>query len=459
MLAALPGPGQQWIGFEPSRTDDAKKVDENGNALNQNNSETKKNKKEKRDKNVVLIKSENVAGHRGDIIDDLDKLIEFIGGNDKDGTSKSKSNVNKSKLNKEERSINKKQRTRSKAKNDNMQKSTSMEEISITKLEDFNFATENESKVPLRPTKSNSDRPRERRSWGNSEPLQFQSLQLYANASAENLADFRVVTKKKKSKKRRNSISSGRRQQYANDANNRLIQSPELRRKSACSVPHSEKSNDSSDLDSVHSLPIDTNRIAMDHDSLNSNHPISYADIAKNSNSLERPKWNRPPSERKNNKGDKNLKNFINEVSNSLLTETVDKVQPNSPTDTQQTITPAIIQNPISTTSTTKTPSSTPSSTPSLTPSSTPSSIHNNTNNNNNVSDQKRPATKTNLTNDVTTYAQNWPCINKTTETKAKNQNVTKPSRNGNNNIKNVKNTQINSTATKSTKITNTKVS
>lgn len=44
-------------------------------------------------------------------------------------------------------------------------------------------------------------------------------------------------------------------------------------------MPHSEKSNDSSDVDSVHSLPID-----------DLNMPISYADIAKNSEKLKEKK-------------------------------------------------------------------------------------------------------------------------------------------------------------------------
>lgn len=114
----------------------------------------------------------------------------------------------------------------------------------------------------------------------------------------ENLetAEFCVVTKKKKSKKRHNSLSGpNSRQQYSRASNSsdfNRVPSPELRRNQPFSVPHSEKSNDSSDADSVHSLPIDTDRIKE-------NLPVSYADIAKNSNSLERPKWNRPPSERK----------------------------------------------------------------------------------------------------------------------------------------------------------------
>lgn len=163
-------------------------MDENGNALNQSNSETKKNKKEKRDKNVVLINSQDVVGHRSDIIDDLDKLVEFIDGNEEhqhqqQSGAKSKSNLHKSKqlhkhVSTEEKPANKKQRTRSKAKNGDMQKSTSMEEISTTKLEDFNFSKDPDSKVPLRPTKSNAERPRERRSWGNSE-VSFGLLRKY----------------------------------------------------------------------------------------------------------------------------------------------------------------------------------------------------------------------------------------------------------------------------------------
>lgn len=92
-----------------------------------------------------------------------------------------------------------------------------------------------------------------------------------------------MVTKpKKKSKKRHNSIGGGRRQNSTSESNSKHTNrapSPDLRGKTACSVPHSEKSNDSSDVDSVHSLPID-----------GLNAPISYADIAKNSEKLKEKK-------------------------------------------------------------------------------------------------------------------------------------------------------------------------
>ncbi|XP_049824312.1 uncharacterized protein LOC109604854 isoform X3 [Aethina tumida] len=282
--------------------DESKKVDENGNALQQTTNTKSKKKKIQSDKNVVLIASENVEGHRSDIINDIPKLVEFIGGSEALGK---RPNVHKSKqLHKQHTSEDgskggsKKQRAHStkgkESRASELKKSNSLGEISTANLADFAFGTDVDAdgtkhgdggaKVALRVTKSNNaDRPRERRSWGTVEPPPFPGLSNdTSNEHLENsaAADTWIETKtKKKSKKRRNSVSSGggRRQATgtegcARHAHNRAP-SPDLRGKVACSVPHSEKSNDSSDVDSVHSLPID-----------GLNTPISYADIAKNSN-------------------------------------------------------------------------------------------------------------------------------------------------------------------------------
>nr|CAI5863464.1 unnamed protein product [Callosobruchus analis] len=270
------------------KTED-KKVDENGNALHQSSSAKAKKKKVQADKNVVVLAAEKVEGHRGDIIHDVDKLIQYIAGDkeEKESGKANRYNVHKSKqLHKQHTSEDgprsKKQRAHSKGKESRseLKKSNSLGEISTAKLDDFAFASrdeKDEDKVVLRPNKNQSDRPKERRSWGNVEPPPFQSLS--NSASIENLEtsdNWEVTKPKKKNKKRRNSISSNRRQNstsesFAKQHINRAP-SPDLRGKSACSVPHSERSNDSSDADSVHSLPID---------GLN-NHQISYADIAKN---------------------------------------------------------------------------------------------------------------------------------------------------------------------------------
>lgn len=272
------------------------KVDENGNALGQNSTDTKKNKKKKiqTEKNVVVTEAKNVAGHRADIINDVDKLTEYIKGDENSTTgAKPKNPVHKSKLHKhvgnaEEKS--KKRRAGSKgAKNatGDLKKSNSLDEMSSSsKLEDLSNGSA-DAKVALRSGKNIIDRTRERRSWGNTEQLTFNT------SSVENLetAEFRVVTKKKKSKKRRNSIS-GQSRVDTNTSDFNRIPSPE-RRTTACSVPHSERSNDSSDAESVHSLPIDANGASNGDEKT-----ISYADIAKNSSPTDKPKLIRKQAEK-----------------------------------------------------------------------------------------------------------------------------------------------------------------
>lgn len=264
-------------------------MDENGNAV-PTSLKTKK-KKVLTDKNVVVCNAENVKGHRSDIINDMDKLMEFIGTDDQSEKNRSI----KSKLNRHSSDDTKsKKRAHSSKSKDNrskLKKSNSLGEISTTNLDDFEFEND---KVVLRNNK-NVEKPRERRSWGNMEPLPLQNL--YNNASAENLesAEFRVVTKKKKSKKRRNSISGRTKGSTPGSKGGARGPSPDMRRKSACSVPHSEKSNDSSDVDSVHSLPIDTQRLDLATARLNT--PISYADMAKNNEKIKERKTDKVPKD------------------------------------------------------------------------------------------------------------------------------------------------------------------
>lgn len=120
-----------------------------------------------------------MEGHRSDIINDVDKLIQFIGGDeDTISSSKPKSNFHKSKQLKqhvsEDAQRNKKQRANSSKGEETrgeLKKSNSLGEISTTKLDNFEFTTEKEeNKVVLRTGKhSQNDRPKERRSWGNVE--------------------------------------------------------------------------------------------------------------------------------------------------------------------------------------------------------------------------------------------------------------------------------------------------
>ncbi|CAG9861063.1 unnamed protein product [Phyllotreta striolata] len=338
--------------YIPAFKGEERKVDENGNLHQTPNQKTKK-KKTQTDKNVVVLTAESVEGHRSDIINDVDKLIQYVLGDKDDNTGgkATKSNVHKSKqLHKQHASEDsgrggsssssaaKKQRAHSskgKESRSEMKKSNSLGEISTAKLDDFAFVTneedDKESNVVIRSNKNQSERPKERRSWGNVEPPSFQILS--SNASTDNLetAENWVVSKtKKKSKRRRNSVSSGsgRRQTSTADTeaakqHSNRAPSPDLRGKS---VPHSEKS-DSSDVDSVHSLPIE-----------GINMPISYADIARTAAEKIKEKINKVdkvPIKDKSTINNK-IETELNYNSKKETREIRDKLVPSMPTDVSQ---------------------------------------------------------------------------------------------------------------------------
>ncbi|XP_072381591.1 uncharacterized protein [Diabrotica undecimpunctata] len=202
--------------FPTYRSTEDRKVDENGNALHQNTNTKTKKKKAQTDKNVVVLTAESVEGHRSDIINDVDKLIQYIGGDKTDTPSgkSSKSNVHKSKqLHKQHASEDsgrgssgscKKQRAHSskgKESRSEIKKSNSLGEISTAKLDDFTFAApenDDENKVVLRGNKYQSDRPKERRSWGNVEILhsnEKESIQFNAQMLPPNIPDVQTIEK------------------------------------------------------------------------------------------------------------------------------------------------------------------------------------------------------------------------------------------------------------------------
>lgn len=212
----------------------------------------------------------------------------------------------------------------------------------------------------------------------------MQLTSLYTNTSVENLetADFRVVTKKKKSKKQRRSSLNSRRQSSgearAEDDFNR-VPSPEPRKKSAASVPHSEKSNDSSDAESVHSLPVDRERhvVLLDHLECNYNSsgktntsgedniledvdalgvPISYADIAKTSNAVEKVKYNNKSCEKKrtDQKQEKSVcaetnTDFVPPIHDATPAEQPEKVKVKSVNSPVVSTTPGIVSQGVQT--------------------------------------------------------------------------------------------------------------
>ncbi|XP_055311418.1 putative uncharacterized protein DDB_G0277255 isoform X2 [Sitodiplosis mosellana] len=199
--------------------------------------------------------------------------------------------------------------------------------------------SDNSKPPPPQQNNNNNNKRGERRSWGTEELNDFEATEdrdakkhkenkpntknnkkseqlTLTNASIESIptnveaAEFHVVTKKKKTKKRQileeakakqqqmsqrdpaqshgrnsnsNTMSGGNKYQpsstYTNDRDiyvNSLM-TKENRRKSTSSVPPSDKS-DSSDLDSVHSLPIESTVTCT------SSSIISYAEMARKAN-------------------------------------------------------------------------------------------------------------------------------------------------------------------------------
>lgn len=300
-----------------------KSLDENGNAVQNYNGERKKPKRKNQEPNVIVYNAETVEGHRNE---DIDSLINFI--ENKESKSKKGKPANPVRV---KTSSGAKPRAREKdAKREQLpaklQKSNSLEEISKTKLEDLTTEKSVSSSgasslssqhgtinVALRRAKQRStgdatiDSRGDRRSWGTEEGQSIycndtgddytsrRNSNKKINPESEHETEFLVVTKKKKSKKQRRSSSGSRAQNLATSGSYlqnsrgfsneyRTPLSPELRRKSASSMPPSDKS-DSSDSDSVHSLPVTSNtskhNLSKIATSSGGNPQASYADIAR----------------------------------------------------------------------------------------------------------------------------------------------------------------------------------
>ncbi|XP_043670748.1 uncharacterized protein LOC122630372 isoform X1 [Vespula pensylvanica] len=316
---------QYAIMKDATSSGEKKSLDENGNAVQSYNAERKKRgKKHTQEPNVIVYNAESVVGHRNE--DDIDSLLNFIESKESKGKKNKTGNPVRVKS-----SSGTKPRTREKdSKREQLsaklQKSNSLEEISKTKLEDLTTEKSISSSgtssissqhstinVALRRAKQRStgdaavDCRGDRRSWGTEEGQSIycndtgddytsrRNSNKKINPEPETEPDFLIVTKKKKTKKQRRS-SSGSRAQNLSTAGSYLQNtrgfsneyraplSPELRRKSASSMPPSDKS-DSSDLDSVHSLPVTSNtskhNLSKTATSSGGTPQASYADIAR----------------------------------------------------------------------------------------------------------------------------------------------------------------------------------
>ncbi|CAH1392884.1 unnamed protein product [Nezara viridula] len=304
-------------------SDSKKTIDENGNSVGTSRMDSLAERKAKarrlkakNDKNTIL--SQHIEGHRSDIAQDIDALMKYIESPNIDGSKSRPRNV-MSFSKHSNRVSHKIGQIRDKSsdtfsgkiqkhKENKLQKSSSLEEVSISKFEDLTLnkkSAESSKDVQHRSDiKAFSYLSQEiTTSFDIKSPKKEVPFQQDRLESEVFDADFLPVTKKSRKKKNvcenhiRNKISKinvgfrgekilGSYIGKSQDLESFTVSTREFqRRKSISSVPSSDKSGDTSDMDSVHSFPVSSNKgRAIKNNvsaSVGSTPQISYADMAR----------------------------------------------------------------------------------------------------------------------------------------------------------------------------------
>lgn len=237
-----------------------KSLDENGNSVQgfssplSGSSQHKKPRRKKSSKNETVIDCQQIDGYQGD--KDVNELLRFIESNADNGRAAKLPRV-KHKDDADDKATKKRSAERRKDKESKVQRASSLEELSRTKLEDLTH-----ERRDLAPKA-------ERRSWGDDARDDYEPPD--PGPAAAELTDFQTVTKKRKPRRRAD-------EPERDPPRRARPPSPRARRESA---PPSDRSADSNDDgDSVHSLP-DAPRAAPPPAPAPPAPHASYADIAR----------------------------------------------------------------------------------------------------------------------------------------------------------------------------------
>ncbi|XP_066908055.1 uncharacterized protein [Halyomorpha halys] len=304
-------------------SDSKKSIDENGNSLGTSRMDSLAERKAKarrlkakNDKNTIL--SQHIEGHRSDIAQDIDALMKYIESPNIDGSKARQRNVmgfskHSNRVTHKIGQIRDKSSDTfsgkiQKPKENKLQKSSSLEEVSISKFEDLTL-----SKKPAESSKNLQHGSGNKElncldqeisaSFDIKSPKKEVPFQQERFESEVFDAEFLPVTKKSRKKKNvceshiRNRISKinvgfrgekvlGSYIGKSQDLESFTVSTRDFqRRKSISSVPSSDKSGDTSDMDSVHSFPVSSNKgRAIKNNvsaSVGSTPQISYADMAR----------------------------------------------------------------------------------------------------------------------------------------------------------------------------------
>ncbi|XP_050547844.1 MATH and LRR domain-containing protein PFE0570w-like isoform X3 [Daktulosphaira vitifoliae] len=223
---------------------------------NSNVHKRNKQKKELKKKDEVVF-SENIQGYRGD--KNIDEILKFIGdlSNDskKNKTTKIK-NKNRNGKGSDDDSGRPKNRKGMKIKYN------SVEEVSSSIFQPMD-SSDDESKSIKSCKKSKKKEPKKNQTSKKFASTDQRLDVLSSESQDTDSADFLLVTNKQRRKKQnsQNKLNASSNNFPPHDSYllSQYIQPKNVnskkRRKSTSSMPHSEKSDDNSDLDSVHSLP------------------------------------------------------------------------------------------------------------------------------------------------------------------------------------------------------------
>ncbi|XP_026810857.1 uncharacterized protein LOC113552266 isoform X1 [Rhopalosiphum maidis] len=230
------------------------------NTEDTSNTALKRNKQKKElKKKDEVVRSEDIQGYRGD--KNIDEILKFIG--DKSGDSKkNKGSKTKNKIKSRNGKGSDDDCGRPKNGKMKMTKYNSVEEVSTTVFQHMD-SSDDESKSIKSSKKSKKKVPKQNQSSKKFASTEQRLDVLSSESQDTDSADFLLVTNKQRRKKQKsqNKLNTTTSNFPPHDSYllSQYTQPKSVknkkRRKSTSSMPHSDKSEDNSDLDSVHSLP------------------------------------------------------------------------------------------------------------------------------------------------------------------------------------------------------------
>ncbi|VVC29353.1 Hypothetical protein CINCED_3A017490 [Cinara cedri] len=231
------------------------------NTFEDNNNTTHKRNKQKKElrKKDEVVRSEDIQGYRGD--KNIDEILKFIGDKSSDN-KKNKGSKTKNKIKSRNGKGSDDECGRPKNRKMKMTKYNSVEEVSTTVFQHMD-SSDDESKSIKSTKKAKKKVPKQNQSSKKFASTEQRLNVLSSESQDTDSADFLLVTNKQRRKKQKsqNKLNATTSNFPPHDSYllSQYTQPKSVknkkRRKSTSSMPHSDKSEDNSDLDSVHSLP------------------------------------------------------------------------------------------------------------------------------------------------------------------------------------------------------------